>query len=127
MLSIMIVGTRTYENYPEFKKKVDEWLNYNVNLNEDIIEIVSGGARGVDTMAERLANEENFLLKVFPADWNKYGKSAGSIRNRQMVEYIKSKNGVCLIFWDGQSKGTKNDIDLCEKYEVRYNVFSISF
>lgn len=123
--SIMIVGTRTYEDYKAFKKKVDEWLNYNVNLNEDIIEIVSGGARGVDSLAERLANEENFLKKIFPADWNQYGKSAGPIRNRQMVEYIKEKDGVCLIFWDGQSRGTKNDIDLCKEYEVKYKVFDI--
>lgn len=123
--SIMIVGTRTYEDYKAFKSKVDEWLNYNVNLNEDIIEIVSGGARGVDSLAERLANEEGFILKVFPADWNKYGKSAGPIRNRQMVEYIKEKDGVCLIFWDGQSRGTKNDIDLCKEYDVKYKVFDI--
>ena len=123
--SIMIVGTRTYEDYKAFKSKVDEWLNYNVNLNEDIIEIVSGGARGVDSLAERLANEENFLKKIFPADWNKFGKSAGPIRNRQMVEYIKEKDGVCLIFWDGQSRGTKNDIDLCNEYEVKYKVFDI--
>lgn len=123
--SIMIVGTRTYEDYKAFKSKVDEWLNYNVNLNEDIIEIVSGGARGVDSLAERLANEENFLKKIFPADWNKYGKSAGPIRNRQMVEYIKEKDGVCLIFWDGQSRGTKNDIDLCNEYNVKYKVFNI--
>lgn len=123
--SIMIVGTRTYEDYKAFKSKVDEWLNYNVNLNEDIIEIVSGGARGVDSLAERLANEETFLKKIFPADWNKYGKSAGPIRNRQMVEYIKEKDGVCLIFWDGQSRGTKNDIDLCNEYNVKYKVFDI--
>ena len=123
--SIMIVGTRTYEDYKTFKKQVDEWLNYNVNLNEDIVEIVSGGARGVDSLAEKLANEEGFILKVFPADWNQYGKSAGPIRNRQMVEYIKEKDGVCLIFWDGQSRGTKNDIDLCKEYEVKYKVFDI--
>ena len=123
--SIMIVGTRTYEDYKEFKSKVDEWLNYNVNLNEDIIEIVSGGARGVDSLAERLANEENFLIKVFPADWNKYGKSAGPLRNKQMVEYIKEKDGVCLIFWDGQSRGTKNDIDLCNEYNVKHKIFNI--
>ena len=123
--SIMIVGTRTYEDYKTFKKQGDEWLNYNVNLNEDIIEIVSGGARGVDSLAERLANEEGFILKVFPADWNQHGKSAGPIRNRQMVEYIKEKDGVCLIFWDGQSRGTKNDIDLCNEYNVKYKVFDI--
>ena len=90
-----------------------------------MIEIVYSGARRVDSLAERLANEENFLLKIFSADWNKYGKSAGPIRNRQMVEYIKEKDGVCLIFWDGQSKGTKNDIDLCKEYGVRYKVFDI--
>lgn len=76
-----------------------------------ISEIVSGGARGADSLAERYAQENDIQLTVFPAEWDKYGKSAGYRRNHQIIDYAD----VVLAFWDGQSKGTKHAIELAEK------------
>lgn len=68
------------------------------------IEIVSGGARGVDEIGERLALELRIPVRVFHADWTKFGKAAGPIRNRQMAEYADA----LILVWDGQSKGSSN-------------------
>lgn len=71
------------------------------------VTIVSGGARGVDTAAENAAREFGMSLKVWKADWATYGKRAGMVRNRQIVDDVD-----CVVaFWDGFSKGTKHTID----------------
>ena len=72
----------------------------------NITEIVSGGARGADKLGERWAKENDVPLRVFPADWDSHGKAAGPIRNKQMAVYADA----ILVFWDGQSRGTKNMI-----------------
>ena len=71
-----------------------------------VTEIVSGTARGVDAIAESYANTKGIALQQFPADWDKYGKPAGAIRNKQMAEYADA----LIAVWDGQSRGTKNMI-----------------
>lgn len=73
-------------------------------------QVVSGGARGVDTAAEAAARARRDLPepKVFPADWDRLGKGAGAIRNEQIVDYAQT----IVAFWDGVSPGTKNTIDL---------------
>lgn len=73
----------------------------------EITEIVSGTARGVDSIAESYAKTKNIDLKQFPADWDKYGKPAGAIRNKQMAEYADA----LIAIWDGESRGTKNMIE----------------
>ena len=87
--SIMIVGTRTYEDYRAFKKQVDEWLNYNVNLNEDIIEIVSGGAKGVDSLAERLANDAYCIGEFRPKNRSQFQYFKKRRRNNRILETFK--------------------------------------
>jgi hypothetical protein len=73
--------------------------------------VVSGGAQGVDYLGERYAREEGYPLDVYPADWNKHGRAAGPIRNAEMAE-----NADALIaIWDGQSRGTKNMIEIARK------------
>ncbi len=69
-------------------------------------EIVSGGARGVDYLGECLAKNLNIPIKVFPADWDEYGKKAGPIRNSQMANYADA----LIAVWNGESKGTGNMI-----------------
>lgn len=69
-------------------------------------EIVSGKAPGVDTLGERYAEENEISLKEFPADWNRYGRAAGHLRNQQMAKYAD----FAIILWDGKSAGTKSMI-----------------
>lgn len=77
--------------------------------------------RGADTLGERFAKENGYPIKYFPADWNKYGKAAGVIRNEEMAKYAaeyedEDDEGILVAFWDGKSRGTKNMIDNAEKY-----------
>src|SRR5688572_23745979 len=69
--------------------------------------IISGGARGVDTIAEVAAESLGLKTMIFPAEWQRYGKSAGHRRNALMV--AAADKVVC--FWDGRSRGTKGSID----------------
>lgn len=72
----------------------------------DITEVVSGKARGVDTMGETWAVANDIPIKQFPADWSKHGNAAGPIRNSMMAEYADA----AIIIWDGKSAGTLNMI-----------------
>lgn len=72
------------------------------------IRLVSGHARGADTFAEQYAAEKGIQIQVFPAEWKKYGRAAGPIRNRAMLEYAKEETPVVAAFWDGESRGTGN-------------------
>jgi len=75
------------------------------------VEIVSGGAKGPDSIAERFAHICRIPTKIFLPDWDKHGKSAGLIRNKEIVDY----SHMIVAFWDQQSKGTKHTIDLTLK------------
>jgi hypothetical protein len=103
----LIAGTRTFNDY----KLLSEELS---KLN--ITEIISGGARGADYLAEVYAKENNIPIKVFPAQWEKFGKKAGYIRNKEMWDYGID---LCVLFWDGHSKGTKHNIDLSKIYNKK--------
>jgi hypothetical protein len=75
--------------------------------NYEISEVVSGLARGVDTLALEFASAEDIPVKGFPALWDKFGRSAGPLRNREMGDYAD-----CLIaIWDGKSSGTRHMIN----------------
>lgn len=80
------------------------WVALSHELVSDIpeLEIVSGGARGVDTFGETWAYEANVDVKKFVADWNTHGKKAGFLRNVEMSRYADK----LIAFWDGESKGT---------------------
>ena len=117
MYKIVVAGCRDFVDYNHLKSCLDPQIAQLIVENNilDEIEIVSGGARGADSLGERYAREWNFALKRFPADWNQYGKRAGYIRNEQMAKYADA----CICFWDGQSKGTKHMIDLARKYNLK--------
>lgn len=109
----MIVGSRGYTDYASFKAKCDALL-----ADKTDIEIVSGGASGTDAMAERYARELGYSLQIFPAEWSRYGKRAGYVRNREMHVYISTfpERGV-IAFWDGQSKGTAQSFALAKEFD----------
>lgn len=75
----------------------------------DAFEIISGHAKGADMMGEQYAASYGIPVKVFPADWDKYGKRAGMMRNHEMLCYATQFKHSCLVaFWDGVSHGTEN-------------------
>ena len=87
----------------------------------DSPELVCGMARGADMLAYSLWANNKMPIHNFPANWDKYGKSAGYKRNQEMGEFADA--AVC--FWDGKSKGTKHMIDIMNRlnkpvYVVRY-------
>ena len=109
MFKVIIAGGRDFNDYDLLKKKVSKILS-----NKSEIEIVSGTANGADKLGERYANEFNLNLKQFPANWDKFGKRAGYLRNKDMAIYANA----CICFWNGQSKGTEHMINLAKSQGI---------
>lgn len=86
-----------------------------------ITEVVSGCARGADTLGEMWANKHNVPLSMFPADWHNLGKKAGHVRNCQMGDYAEA----LIALWDGQSRGTKHMIDYATKKGLKVFVYYV--
>ncbi len=89
--------------------------------SSEITEVVSGKARGVDTMGEQWAKENNIPIKEFPANWKKFGRSAGPRRNEEMGDYADA----LIAVWDGESKGTKHMIDYSKNKGLRVFVYNL--
>lgn len=79
--------------------------------------LAHGGARGADRLAGAVAAGLGWSVEVYPANWPKYGRSAGMIRNRQMLEEFKPD--LVVAFWDGSSRGTANMIELARSAGVK--------
>lgn len=103
---VIVCGGRDFNNRELCFESLDRYLKGYEN-----IEIVSGHARGADTLGEEYAHAHGLKLTIFEADWEQYGKSAGAVRNRQMLKYASKETPVVIAFWDGKSRGTKNMID----------------
>lgn len=105
-VKIAIVGSRTFNDYDKLKNFIQQVCR----LEElDPLAVISGGAKGADTLAAQYARENNLELVVFIPDWDKFGRSAGFKRNIDIIDNCD----VCFAFWDGKSRGTKHDIELC--------------
>ena len=91
-------------------------------LPENTTEIVSGGAKGIDTCARDYALSHDLKLTEFLPEYNKYGRGAPLKRNLQIIEYAD----VVIAFWDGKSRGTKYVIDNCKKQGVQLDVHIFS-
>lgn len=88
-------------------------------LPQNTTEIVSGGAKGIDTCAKELAIKEQLKFTEFLPDYKKYGRAAPLKRNEKIVDYAD----IVLAFWDEKSKGTRNVIDLCNKKNKKLEVY----
>lgn len=80
-------------------------------LPKNVTEIVSGGARGVDTCAREYAKSHGIRLTEFLPDYSRYGKAAPLKRNLEIIAYAD----IVIAFWNGKSRGTKYVIDQCKK------------
>lgn len=114
-MKCLIAGSRDITDYELVLRAFTscEWCG-------KITEIVSGGARGVDALGERLARERGLELARFPADWS-LGKGAGHIRNKDMAKYTD----IAIILWDGHSRGTRNMIEQMIRAKKPYMVFRV--
>ena len=106
---VIIAGGRDFNDYALLKTKADELLSFKCRTHK--IVIVSGKARGADSLGERYAAEKGYEVSAHPADWDTYGKAAGYRRNAEMAQEADA----LIAFWDGKSRGTKHMIDLAEK------------
>ena len=108
---IIIAGSRSATSEATYRLLEDKLFSILKHKRDThTIQIVSGTANGADRLSERYAQSHDYQVNRFPADWNRYGKRAGYLRNEQMAE-----NADALVaLWDGQSRGTKHMIDIAE-------------
>lgn len=110
MFRVIIAGTRYFDDYDLLKKYCDYMLSNKIKSGEEI-RILSGGASGADALGEKYARERGFIIVPYPAQWDKYGRQAGPMRNREMA----ANADALIAFWDDKSRGTKNMIDEAQK------------
>lgn len=108
-MKLIIAGSRYLEDYELVKFSVLNFLEIN-DIDLYTVKIVSGDAKGADALGERFAKEHDMPIQRFPADWDKFGRSAGPKRNKQMAEYATH---LCA-FWDGKSRGTGSMVKVAE-------------
>ena len=88
---------------------------------QDVDEIVSGGAIGVDACAAQYAKSRSLKLTEFLPQYDRYGRGAPIVRNKAIVDYADK----VLVFWNGSSKGTMSVIKYAQKTGKRYEVVLI--
>ena len=108
-LKLIVAGSRGFRDYELLKQYVE--LLALTTYKDFAVSIVSGMAKGADSMAADFAKENKIKLYKFPANWDGLGKQAGFIRNTQMGIY----SDALIVFWDGVSNGTKHMIEFMEK------------
>lgn len=113
-MKCIIAGSRSIHQYIVLATAIDE-----SGWHDDITEVVSGGARGVDTLGEEYAYKTHKKLMIFPADWDIYSKSAGIRRNNLMANYADA----LLAVWDGKSKGTAHMIEAARRKGLKVYVY----
>lgn len=113
----IIAGSRNIQNPSLHLKQA----LFSCKFKDKIKEIVSGGARGVDKAGEDFARSSHIKLKIFPADWKRYGKKAGYIRNCEMADYADS----LIAIWDKRSRGTRMMIDIAIKKGLTISVYEV--
>ena len=122
-MKVVIAGTR----YKDKENRV-VFDDYNLVVQAvqrsgfNITEVVSGCAIGADRLGERWANSNNVPIKEMPADWNRYGNSAGPLRNKAMAEYADA----AIVIWDGESRGSRNMIENMIRKKKPYYIAMIS-
>ena len=129
-MKIAVVGSREFNDIEFINKTLYSYFASEHGYKKDMV-LVSGGARGVDTLAENFIDRMNKSVEestgwkkfydkiIYLPDWDKYGKRAGFLRNKLIIENAD----MVLAFWDGKSKGTKNSIDLAIEKNIPINIY----
>ena len=99
------------DSYEEAKQAI--YLDLKSFASSDTIILLSGGCRGADQLGERFAKEVGWEIEYYMPEWKKYGRAAGPLRNKCMIE----KCDAVICFWDGKSKGTGSLIQYAQKFK----------
>ena len=128
-MKCIIVGSRTITDY-----KLVVRAFFLSGFASKVTEIVSGHAArtqvngvwvdNVDRLGEKLSVEFGLGLKVMPAEWDKYGKAAGHIRNMAMAKYA-GYNNYLIAVWDGKSHGTHDMIVAAKAQGMKVYVYEV--
>ena len=105
-MKVIIAVSRTID-----KKYIKDIVSAIKDSKFDISTVISGTAKGVDTIGEYYAKALNIPVIRMPADWNKYGKSAGYLRNVEMAEIADA----AILIWDCKSRGTMHMLNIMEE------------
>ncbi len=108
-----VVGSRSFNDYSQVERFLNQF--------DDIDLIVSGGAKGVDSLAEKYSLQYKIEKLIFYADWKKFGNKAGFIRNTSIIE----RADVVVAFWDYKSKGTLDSIKKAKKLKKELYIVDI--
>lgn len=111
-IRLIIAGSRDFDNYELLKEEVDKYIK---SMDKPVVEIVSGKAKGADLLGEKYAKEKGLAIAEFPAEWDKYGKKAGYLRNTEMGKYAD----YAICFTNG-SKGTEMMINIMKYFRKPY-------
>lgn len=116
-MKLIIAGSRDITDYDALRLALMAsglWKKH-----KKAIEVVSGTARGVDTLGEIFAERNGLVLHSMAADWDTYGKRAGYLRNAEMADFADA----LLLIWDGKSKGSQHMYDLAKKKGLEVHAF----
>lgn len=113
-MKLAVIGSRGFDDYQLVCDILSKYKN--------ITTIVSGGARGADSLAARYAHEHGIDLIEYIPEWEKLGRKAGHIRN----QYIIDASDRVVAFWDMKSTGTKDSIKKANKQNKPIEIVNIN-
>ena len=105
-MNIAIIGSREFKNSKVFLQQIEKY-----RLEFEFTKIISGGARGADSLGEWYAMKNKIPIEIILPNWDKHGKAAGMIRN---MEIIKNSD-IIIAFYNGISPGTNHSIEQSKK------------
>lgn len=116
-MKVIIAGSRGIEDYRLVEEAVRQ-------AGFAVSEVVSGTARGVDRLGEMWGVRHGVPVRRFPADWARYGKRAGMVRNTAVVAYVRQapEGGALVAVWDGVSRATCHTIELARQHGLQIHV-----
>lgn len=124
-MRIIVGGSRTFCDFRLLERKLNRMTE-----GKQKVTVITGGQGGrqgpkgeligADALAEWWAYLHHHTVEVYHADWKENGKSAGPIRNTEMIKNARAKRAI--FFWDGQSPGTKDCIEKAKKAGLKVKV-----
>ena len=113
-MKVIVAGGRDFNNYSVVRQILSKLIDPEADT------IICGDARGADMQGAMYASQYGIPIQHFPAYWDTYGKTAGFIRNAEMGDYADC----AIIFWDGQSHGTKHMIETMKRLKKPYCIYN---